>query len=222
MENKKPSNPALEPQPDQDDPKFENTPRPLEDGNVTTGVTSVPTPPPTEKQTSKFQVFLRKALTWLVVVAVAFLAGVLTLYFTQVKPLKDELANSQTTLEQTNTQLVSIQDELDQAILKIDDLTLRQQQSKLLEVLVDVYAARLALTNEDTEAAITALLQTSTKLDAILEKIAEYNPALATTLPARLNLVQTNIEADPTTAIIDSDLIIQDLLEINSALFSSN
>ena len=86
-------------------------------------------------------------------------------------------------------------------------------------MLVDVSNARVALFLENVEEAQTYLVKTQQRLDDLLPRITESDPALAQDLPQRLNLIISGLDRDPETAKIDLELITKDLLNIEEALF---
>jgi hypothetical protein len=133
--------------------------------------------------------FFRKVLTWLVVLAIVFLAGFVTDHYLRYKPLQDELKTATAHLE-------------------------------LVQVLVDVSNARLALFLNDVVGAKAALSDTQSRLDNLLPRIAIFDINLAQSMPQRLSLIRSGLERDPETAKIDLELFTKDLLAIEAALFN--
>ena len=172
-----------------------------------------------EKEPTKFQKFLRKALIWLGVGAVLFLAGFLTFYFTLYRPNQDALKETKAQLTQVENDLQSVQTKLDNANQRIENLQSADAHRVLLEVVVDIYAARLALSQDDAVAAKSTLSNTDETLNEVLDAISAFDATLAETLPKRLNLIVTNIDSDPEKAIADCDLMIDDLLKVEIALY---
>lgn len=172
-----------------------------------------------KKEPTKFQKFLRKALIWLGVAIVLFAAGFITFYFTLYQPKVDALDQTQTQLIQVQNELDSLQAQLDDTTAQMNALADADAHQALLSVMVDVYAARLALTEEDTVSAKSALLNTEDTLSEITDQIASFDSGLAETLPQRLNIIITNIDRDPETAISDCDQMLKDLLQVETALF---
>lgn len=185
-------------------------PEPMEDAAAETEL---------EKEPTRFQIFLRRALTWLGIGAVLFLAGFLTFYFTLHRPKVTALEETEAQLAQVEEELQAVQGRLDSANQTIDSLQTADEHRALLAVVVDVYAARLALTQEDTVAAKTKLSKTDETLGEVLDSIAEFDSGLAQALPQRLSLIITNIDRDIETAIEDCDQMIDDLLEVETALY---
>ena len=141
------------------------------------------------KQPGRLRQFFRKALIWLVVLAIFYLAGIVTDYYFRYKPLQNEL----------NTATA---------------------HSELLQVLVDVSNARLALSLNDVAGAKAALVNTQPRLDKLLPRIAIFDASLAQSMPQQLNLIVTGLDRNPETVKIDLELFNQDLHEIETALFN--
>jgi hypothetical protein len=140
-------------------------------------------------QPGRLQRFFRKGLIWLVVLAITFLAGIVTDHYLRYKPLQDELDTTTAHVE-------------------------------LLQVLVDVSNARLALSSNDVEGAKAALSNTQQRLDNLVPRIAVFDTNLSQSMPQRLSLIVSDLERDPETAKIDLELLNKDLLEIEAALFN--
>lgn len=196
------------------------------------------TPTKAEKpQPSRLQRFFRKIFIWLVVLAIAFLAGIVTDHYLRYKPLSEAIVETQTALDQSNQDTSGLQAEtesLNTVIQKAndkitslegekkavqDELETATAHLKLLQVLVDVSNARLALFLNDVEGAKAALVNTQQRLDNLLLRIAEFDTNLAQSMPQRLSLIISGLERDTETAKIDLGLFTKDLLEIEAAMF---
>ena len=144
-----------------------------------------------------------------------FLAGVVTIYVLEYQPAKDALEQTQLDLEQANATIADQQIELDEAYFNLS-------YNAYLEVLADVYAARLALAFEDTVGAKAALATTSDQLELILEDVAAFDQALADSLPQRLSLILNNIDADLERSILDAELFTDDLINVYQGVYFQN
>jgi hypothetical protein len=194
-----------------------------------------PEPAPLEAEKPKpgrFQHFVRNMLLWLVGIAVVFLAGVLTYHFVRYQPLSQTLTQTQSDLAQANQTIATLQISLATANAKATSLASDNQtlQSgldqatahlELLQVLVDISNARLALFQNDVAGAKTALMDTSQMLDALSPSIAGVDPSLAQSMPQRLNLINSELDRDVETAKIDLELFTKDLLGIETALYGN-
>jgi uncharacterized protein (DUF3084 family) len=192
-----------------------------------------PTPAPVKPakpQLGRFRRIWRTALIWLAVVAVAFLAGVLTFNFMRYKPLNETLTQTQGELMQANQNISELEAKLSAANNKVSALESDNQaiQSELdtanthlelLQVLVDVSNARLALADGDVPAAKTALQNTSQRLESLAPRIAVVDTNLAESMPQRLTLILSGLGSDVETAKVDLELLTGNLLDAETALF---
>lgn len=186
------------------------------------------TPPLTEetlgeveevKEPTRFQLFMRKALTWLAVVAVSFLGGFITFYFTLYQPKVDLLTQTETALAESEQEVTDLNTQLKIVTTSRDSLQNAADHQALSSIMTDTYAARLALTEEDTARAKSFLSGTKETLDEIIDVIGDFDSKLAETLPQRLSLIKTNIDRNIDNAIADCDLLISDLREVEHALY---
>jgi hypothetical protein len=171
------------------------------------------------KEPSRVQLFMKKALTWLAVVAVAFLAGFITFYFTLYRPKVDQLDQVQTALTEAENKVSDLETQLSMVTEQRDALATADDYRVLLSIMTDIYAVRTALVENNTSAAKSALSDISDTLDGILGVIQEFDEKLAESLPQRLNLIRTNIDGNLENAIADCDLFIKDLRDIEKALY---
>ena len=185
---------------------------------------------PAKLQLGRLRRIWRTALIWLAVVAVAFLAGVLTLYFMRYKPLNETLTQIKGELAQANQNINNLEAKLTTSSEKVSNLESDNQslQSELkaatthlelLQVLVDVSNARLALLDGDVPAAKTALQSTSAKLETLSLRIAEVDANLAQSMPQRLTLILSELDNNVETAKVDLELLTGSLLDVEAALF---
>lgn len=188
-------------------------------------------------QPTGLQRFFRKGLIWLVIIVIAFSAGMAADHFLRYKPLADANAEALAALDQAQQDLSDTQADIEElgrlnqeaedTIAKLesekqalqDEIETTTTHLKLIQVLVDVSSARVALFLEDVEEAKDTLINTQGRLEELLPRIAEYDPALAQDMPQRLNLIISGLDRDTETVIIDLELITGDLLDIEKALF---
>ena len=186
---------------------------------------------PEKKPPSRFQLFLRKALIGLGIIALVFMAGFLTDHFMRYQPLSDTLDQTQVELEQANQTITDLESENNRltnanrtatneiSALK-EELGAVRANALFYQVLVDVNTGRIALFLEDIEGAQAALEETKDTLDELLPAITEVDPELALSLPRRLDLIISGLERDPETGLIDLELFTKDLLELKPLLVS--
>ncbi len=164
------------------------------------------------KEPTKFQRFVRQALLWLGVIAGGFLAGFLTFYFVLYQP-------KAAALEEAESQVQALQSQLDTVTSRLETLEDADTHRSLLEAMVDAYDARLAMAQENVVAAKSALSGTTATLEGISAEIEAFDSGLASALPQRIQLIRTNLDRDLETAIADCDQLIEDLIEVEKALF---
>ena len=180
---------------------------------------------------------IRIVLIWLVVLSLGFLAGLETDQYLRYKPLSKAIGETQTALDQANQQMSNMQAEIDKLTAanvdangKItslegenkalqDKFKTSDAHLKLLQILVDVSNARLALFLNDVEGAKAALVNTPQRLDNLLPFISTFDANLAKSMPQRLNLIVSGLDRDTETVKIDLELFSKDLLEIEAAMF---
>jgi len=190
-----------------------------------------PAPPaPAKPQMGRLRRFWRATLIWLAVIAVAFLAGILTFNYMRYKPLNERLVQAQGELSQATQSISDLEAKLAVASDKVtalehdnqalhSELDAAQTHLELLQVLAQVNNARLALVDGDIPEAKAALENTSAQLEALAPRIAEVNPALAESMPQRLALILSGLEGDVETAKVDLELLTGNLLDAETALF---
>jgi septal ring factor EnvC (AmiA/AmiB activator) len=219
-------------QPDQPTPKATDTPQaPIQSEPISV-------PAETKKaRPGRLQRFFRKALVWLIVVAFAFLAGMIADHYLRYRPLSEDLAHTRTELDHANQSISDLQAELERLNTTIqeandrvasleggrkslqEELDTARAHLELLQVLVEISNARLALFLNDTEGAKAALVSTPQRLDNLSPHITEFDANLAQNMSQRLSLIITGLERDTETAKIDLELLTKNLLDIEAALF---
>lgn len=184
------------------------------------------------EQPNRISQFLCKALLWLLIIAISFLAGYLVNHFVRYQPLAMALDETQADLDQAdeeiddltreNERLASEINSADEEITTLqEDLDAARANIKYFQILVDVNNARIHLFLEDIEAAQAALEDTQARLENLLPVIEEINPELAISLPRRLDLIVSGLERDPETGRIDLELFTKDLLELEPLLLNN-
>lgn len=190
------------------------------------------TPPekPAKTEPSKTKKFFRKALTWLIVIVIAFGAGFLLDHFLRYQPLLEDLEQTQAEqakllddLDELDNSIKQMAPKLEAANAKIasleDDLEMANARSQFYKMLVNVSNARLSLFLENIEEAQIALADTETSLEELRPVIEKVDAELALSMPRRLELIIAGLERDPETAAIDLELFTKDLLALEPLLF---
>jgi uncharacterized protein HemX len=194
-----------------------------------------PTPPTFMEKVKRWTT---KALIGLLVVALIFLAGFLTNYFVNTRPLQaslaeqaEEIAQIQSqmeTLENRNTDLSTSLSNANARISDLEgditglqaDLEMADMHLLLLHTVNDFNTANLALSNGDISGAKVALLATPKQIETLLPLIATVDPPLANNLENRFKMIQDNLESDSQTAQFDLGLLAKSLLNVETLLFS--
>jgi hypothetical protein len=182
-----------------------------------------------KKPPTRFQLFIRKVLIGLGIVALIFLAGFLTDHFVRYQPMADTLITTRAELEDANQAVNELKTEVERmtrinqvAQDDIDsleaELSAVRANALFYQVLMDVNSARIALFIEDVEGAQAALADTQDNLEALLPAINDVDPELALSLPRRLELIVSGLARDPETGLIDLELFTKDLLALEPLL----
>lgn len=170
---------------------------------------------PEKTRGGRFKDAIRKGFIWLLVFSFVYLAGVVTMYILEVQPAKDALEETQLELEDANQAILDLRVDLDQAEFDLSYNT-------YLQVVADVYAARLALLDEDTSSAKIYLTSAEDNLALILEDVAAFDRSLADSLAQRLSLVMTNVDADIERALQDAAVLSDDLEKVYDGVYSTD
>ena len=170
---------------------------------------------PNKTKGGRFKNAVRKGLIWLLVFALVYLAGVVTIYLLEFQPTKDALEQTQQDLDQANQQITDLQVELDQAYVDLS-------YNAYLQVVADVYGARLALIDEDTSSAKIFLSDAEQNLESILPDVSAFDQALANSLLQRLDLVVNNIDSDIERALQDAEILSEDLSKVYVGIYAGN
>jgi F0F1-type ATP synthase membrane subunit b/b' len=164
--------------------------------------------------------------------ALGVLAAYLTLYQPAVKSLTQNQAALSADLEEANQQLADTKQELSDAQASLDGCTNDTQamisdrdqalaRAALVEVLMDVTNARMALENKDNARARTELMETQQDLDRLSESIKPLGKSseLTSLMEDRLNLVLKELSRDSQNAQTDLEALYNTLLQLNKVLF---
>ncbi len=131
-----------------------------------------------KQQSGRLQRFFRKGLIWLVIIVIAFSAGMAADHFLRYQPLSDAHGETRAELAQAHQHLSDLQAEIDNlnrlnqeageniAALEAEKKNLQEEiettitHLQLSQVLVDVSSARVALFREDVVEAKSTLVNT--------------------------------------------------------------
>lgn len=179
-------------------------------------------PSKSEKQPlSRARRFWRSSLIWLSIIAITFTAGVVTFNYLRYQPQQKELAQAYETTTDLQNQVNSLTAKLNTANDRLAVLEDAQTHLELMQVLVDVNNARLALADKDIPAAKAALEKTSQHLEDLAPRLSAADASLVTSLPQRLTLILSGLDNDVETAKVDLELLAGNLMDIATSLFGN-
>jgi hypothetical protein len=188
-----------------------------------------------EKQTPSF---LLSALRWVLGILIVFgLGAILVIYFgllpaqQNLRDTNQELQSAQQRIEEIQSQAqqeqANLQAEIDRLKTFEDKNQALQTQLNQAELHVailsaqnDVISAQLALEKEDTNSASLALSQTSNTLDTISNMLEPNQREVVTKMKDRLDLAVNGIDTNTYAALSDLDVLYNDLIKLENALFS--
>jgi len=162
---------------------------------------------PAPKPPSRIGRFLRIALRWAVGGMLVFLLGLLATWFAQVRPQAAEIREMRTELESAQAELATLrplQAENEQLQAEADQAHTRLA---VVEALVDVTSAQVALFMDDPTAARTHLSGTDERLTAISARMGVSVADEIETMRGRLNQVLAEVDQDPFAARRDLEVL---------------
>ncbi len=166
--------------------------------------------------------FFKRALRWVVVVLAIFTLGVIAMQIVRVGPLTDERNSLDQSLAEAQATRQGLQTELDRlqgVEAENEELARSLQQSEarlaVLDILVDVTRAQLALAQEDTVSVAAALQETGERLNSLRDLVGANE---LTGLRERLVLVLSEVDGDPFAAERDLEILANTLLAIEREL----
>lgn len=172
-----------------------------------------------EKEPSKAGLFakrlLRRAVLWLGI----FALGIVATWLVQVRPRAMETSDLRSEVEQLQDEVSELEaslDELKGVEAERDELELHLS---LLDILVDVSAAQLAINDGNFDTAQAALAETGDKLTELAASLeGDYQETLDG-MVARLELALEEINQDPFAAESDLEVLRNSILALERSLF---
>lgn len=175
-------------------------------------------PPEVAPPPGRLTRLLRALLRWAAAVGVVFVLGVIATWFSQVRPRAAEVTRLQEALGAAEAELAVLRPlEAENQELKDQNTGLRQQVY-LVEALVDVTSARVALLLGEPEAARAALAGTDERLYLLMQVLGE--PAAAQVEPMRERLAQAlqGLDGDLFAARSDLEVLANALANLQRTL----
>lgn len=170
--------------------------------------------------------FWRKLLRWAAGICVLFTIGVVVTWFVSVSPLREEnrqlqaeIDSAQAQIEDNESQIAELEAENE----KIDQLTAElasvEEHILILQALVDVTSAQVALANEDTVTAKASLRGTDERLAELLESVEESDKKTVEAMRSRVLLVLSEIDEDIFAAMNDLEVLVTNLAALERSYF---
>lgn len=181
-----------------------------------------------EEEEPRGMPFWQRALRWVLAVLVVFGLGVvLTLYTTYVPTSRD--------LQRARAELAERDQEIDTLEARVEELSALEEDNEALEeavdraelhvqilsALTDVRSAQLALALEDRSRARVHLTNTPDTLTALGELLEPDRADLVESLQERLELVMEELEDDTFAAQSDLEVLANNLVELENAIFTT-
>jgi hypothetical protein len=186
-------------------------------------------PKPDEpKPPSRLGRFFRRALRWVTGLIVVFGLGVGTTWYVRVRPMFDQVQDLRNQLQAAEITIGELESQIaDFTPLQGANQVLEAQLSEtqlhvdVLQVLVDVTAAQLALTNDDVVTAKASLTGTDARLADLQEKLQGEDQQTIEGMRTRLDLVLGELESDSTAALSDLNVLTTNLIALDRSLFGN-
>jgi hypothetical protein len=169
---------------------------------------------------------LRRFLLWAVGLLVLFALGVVAAWYLQIKPVRDENQVLQSDLVAAQQRVEELSSEVDRLTpfeaeyesLKAQVATL-ESHIFLLDVLVDVSKAQLAMAEEDPIAAESALEGTRSRLRQLENRLDGDDVETVQGMSERLVLVLQEVQTDAFAARRDLEILANNLIALEQRLF---
>ncbi len=162
---------------------------------------------------------LRRFLFWTLCVLVLFALGMVATWFFKVGPLTIELEKARIEIESLESELEDLRPLPAENEQLLDALEISESHRQLLNVLVNVTSAQLALAQGDTIAAKAALAGTRASLLELDENLSVEDAETVRDLIDRLELLQGELDTDEFAASRDLEILANNLLSLERSLF---
>ena len=167
-------------------------------------------------KSGRFQRLLRTSLIALGVILVVFLAGFLTDHFARYRPAEVALNQAQQSVSDLTAQLETANDRI--AMLE-PDLESATWHVELLGTLVELKTAHFELKNGNLAATKVALSGTAARLEDLKPLVETVDATLAGNMLTRLEMILNGMDNDPTSALVDLELLFTNLQSVETLLF---
>lgn len=169
---------------------------------------------------------LRRFLTWTVGLLVLFALGVVAAWFLQIQPMREQNRTLRADLTEARQSVDSLTTEVEALRpLEAKNQALEEQVAQLeshiflLDVLVDVSKAQLALAEEDAIVAEDALSGTNQRLNQLEKRLSGNDSETVRGMSERLALALEEVKTDEFAARRDLEILANNLIALEQRLF---
>lgn len=181
------------------------------------------------KPPSRLGGFFRSSLRWIVAIVLVFALGVGAAWILQIRPQAQEIQRLQGELSAAQTELETVRADLQSAETENEDLRaevqdLREWEARatkellVLDSLIDVTGAQLAMASDDVEAARSILSDLDTRLQSLEDAVSGADVAKVRAMRDRLELIQSELARNPFAARSDLEVLANDLNALRQVL----
>lgn len=181
-----------------------------------------------KREPSKLARFFRKALIWLVVIAVAFGGGIITFHFLRFQPLQETVKQQRGALQEAEEEISSLESEVErlatfeernqELVDEIEDVRLH---INILSARASVSKALLALSEENIAEAKLALDKVGGILADLEGMLNEDQVEVVENMQQRHGLIMEELEEDTFSARSDLEVLSSKLESLENTLFAS-
>jgi chromosome segregation ATPase len=177
------------------------------------------------RQPSRIGGWMRRALRWIVLLVIAFALGVGATWAARVRPdgariqaLSTSLSQAQDQLQAQNSELADLRPLRSANASLQDQLNAAQNRILLLQALVDVTGAQVALAQGKTQQAQQSLSGTDARLQELGASIGPSYGDQVTALRGRLKLASGELESDAFAAGNDLEVLASNLANLDKTI----
>lgn len=174
---------------------------------------------------SRIGKFLRAALRWITGLMTIFAFGVALTWFMRVRPLEEQAKVLKAERETATEQVVNLEAELEglrtvEAENKTltDSLTLAEHRLMLLDLLVDVKSAQLALAADDIDTVRSVLVGVGLKLDKLAGALSDDYADSVQAMQERLDLLSSELDGQIFAARNDLEVLAESIEALERSL----
>lgn len=167
-----------------------------------------------EKEPSRFESAANRVVRWLIVGLLLFVIGFVIIWLTYVGPRAAEISALQTELSAAQTQIATLE-------IALEEMQAVELHRQILDILVDVNAARFEMASGRPDSAEAALATTDNRFRQLRLELGTDYYTVIDNLQQRLRLALTGIdEGDEFAALNDLGVLANNLLNLERGLFS--